>query len=104
VRECQHHFKGLNRAVKHYSTVQEMWKYMDLSRYLTKLLPFCSTIILMNINIINAPTILIEEGTKAVTLRSIMFLLTVKHIGFFSLFNNNVCNSKSDDRDSQIVY
>jgi hypothetical protein len=40
VRECQHHFKGLNRAVKHYSTVQEMWKYMDLSRYLTKLLPF----------------------------------------------------------------
>jgi len=28
----------------------------------------------MNINIINAPTILIEEGTKAVTLRSIIFL------------------------------
>jgi hypothetical protein len=40
----------------------------------------------MNINIINAPTILIEEGTKAVTLRSIFFLPTVKHIGFFSLF------------------
>jgi hypothetical protein len=41
----------------------------------------------MNINIINAPTILIEEGTMAVTLRSIIFLLTV--FGFFSLFNKN---------------
>jgi hypothetical protein len=41
----------------------------------------------MNINIINATTILIEEGTKAVTLRSIIVLLTVKHIGFFSIFN-----------------
>jgi hypothetical protein len=43
----------------------------------------------MNINIINALTILIEEGTKAVTMRSIHFLLTVKHIGLFSLFNKN---------------
>jgi hypothetical protein len=44
----------------------------------------------MNINIINAPSILIEEGTKAVTLRSMIVLLTVKHIGFFSLFNKNL--------------
>ena len=33
MRECQHHFKGLDRALKHYSTVQEMWKYMDVSTY-----------------------------------------------------------------------
>jgi hypothetical protein len=39
----------------------------------------------MNINIINPPTILLEEGTKAVTLESRLFLVTVKHIGFFSL-------------------
>jgi hypothetical protein len=41
----------------------------------------------MNIYIINAPTILIEEGTKSVTLRSIIFLVTMKHIGLFSLFS-----------------
>ena len=47
----------------------------------------------MNINIINAPTILIEEGTKAVTLRSIMFLLKVKLDSFHYLitfFHTNI--------------
>jgi hypothetical protein len=61
-----------------------------------------STIILMNINIINAPTILIEEGTKAVTQRSIFFFADYTSTKKRT-YDVYVCNSKSDDRDSQVV-
>jgi len=41
----------------------------------------------MNIHIIKAPTILIEEGTKAVTLRSIFFLLTLRQWSILDSFH-----------------